>query len=151
MTLRVLLVTGEYPPDEGGVADRQGRRKGQEDEGPRLPAGMAPGAPSEPRREKELFLEAKADGVVHQPVPGRAGRQRHLVLDALNQMGNPVKLAIVGDLNQVPAYGEHLRAIADKRQVVFIPPISDRDLLFGLVKQAVFTRQHNHWDILVVL
>jgi len=60
----------------------------------------------------------------------------HLVLEALNHMENPLKLAIVGDLNQVPAYSDHLRKIADENQVVFIPPISDRKLLFGMVKQA---------------
>ncbi len=60
----------------------------------------------------------------------------HLVLDALNRLGNPVKLVIVGDLNQVPAYSDQLRAMADKNQVVFLPPISDRELLFGLVKLA---------------
>lgn len=60
----------------------------------------------------------------------------HVLLEALNHLGNPLKLAIVGDLNQVPSYRDHLREIADKRQVVFIPPISDRKLLFGMVKQA---------------
>ena len=60
----------------------------------------------------------------------------HLVLEALNRIGNPLKLAIVGDLNQAPAYSERLRKIADKNQVVFIPPISDRKALFGMVKQA---------------
>ena len=60
----------------------------------------------------------------------------HLVLEALNLMGNPLKLAIVGDLNQVPSYSDHLRKIADENQVVFIPPISDRELLFGMVKHA---------------
>ncbi len=60
----------------------------------------------------------------------------HLVLEALNQMGNPHKLIIIGDLNQVPPYSDHLREIADKQQVIFLPPIADRALLFGLVKQA---------------
>lgn len=60
----------------------------------------------------------------------------HLVLEALNQIGNPFKLVIVGDLNQVPSYSDHLRKIADENQVVFIPPISDRQLLFGMIKQA---------------
>jgi glycosyltransferase involved in cell wall biosynthesis len=60
----------------------------------------------------------------------------HLALEALNHIGNPLKLAIVGDLNQVPSYSDHLREIADETRVVFIPPISDRELLFGMVKQA---------------
>lgn len=60
----------------------------------------------------------------------------HLVLEALNQMGNPQKLAIVGDLNQVPSYSDLLREIADDKQVVFIPPISDQELFFGMIKLA---------------
>lgn len=60
----------------------------------------------------------------------------HLALEALNQLGNPQKFAIVGDLNQVPAYTNYLKEIADEKQVIFIPPISDRELLFGLIKQA---------------
>jgi glycosyltransferase involved in cell wall biosynthesis len=60
----------------------------------------------------------------------------HVLLEAQNQIGNPLKLAIVGDLNQVPSYSDHLREIADKKQVVFIPTISDRKLLFGMVRQA---------------
>lgn len=60
----------------------------------------------------------------------------HTLLDAVNKLGNPLKLAIVGDLNQVPEYSEHLREIANKKQVIFIPPISNRGLLFGMVKLA---------------
>lgn len=60
----------------------------------------------------------------------------HVLLEALNHIQNPPKLAIVGDLNQVPSYSDHLREIADGKPVVFIPPISDRELFFGMVKQA---------------
>ena len=60
----------------------------------------------------------------------------HILLDALNHIGYPLKLAIVGDLNQVPSYSNHLNKIADSKQVVFIPPISDKKLLFGMVKLA---------------
>jgi glycosyltransferase involved in cell wall biosynthesis len=60
----------------------------------------------------------------------------HLVLEALNHLGNPHKLAIVGDLNQLPSYSDHLKEIADESKVIFIPPIFDRELLFGMVKQA---------------
>jgi glycosyltransferase involved in cell wall biosynthesis len=60
----------------------------------------------------------------------------HVLLEALNHIENPLKLAIVGDLNQVPSYSNHLREIADEKQVVFIPPIADRELLFGMVKLA---------------
>jgi glycosyltransferase involved in cell wall biosynthesis len=60
----------------------------------------------------------------------------HLVLEALNQIEAPLKLAIVGDLNQAPSYSDHLREMAAGKQVVFIPPISNRKLLFGMLKQA---------------
>jgi glycosyltransferase involved in cell wall biosynthesis len=60
----------------------------------------------------------------------------HILLEALNRLENPMKTAIVGDLNQIPSYGNHLKEIADQEQVVFLPPISDRELLFGLVRQA---------------
>jgi glycosyltransferase involved in cell wall biosynthesis len=60
----------------------------------------------------------------------------HLVLEALNHLGNPHKLIIVGDLNQAPSYSDHLKKIADAKQVIFLPPITDRELLFGIVKMA---------------
>ncbi len=60
----------------------------------------------------------------------------HLVLEALNHLQRPLKLAIVGDLNQLPSYSDHLREVADKAQVAFFPAISDQKLLFGMVKQA---------------
>jgi glycosyltransferase involved in cell wall biosynthesis len=77
----------------------------------------------------------------------------HLVLEALNQMGNPQKLAIVGDLNQIPSYSDHLREIADENQVVFIPPISDRELLFGMVKLArlfIFPSTHEGMSMMLL-
>ena len=60
----------------------------------------------------------------------------HLVLEAMNQLGYPLKVVIIGDLNQLQSYSDHLRKIADQRQVVFIPPIHDRELLFGIIKLA---------------
>ena len=60
----------------------------------------------------------------------------HLVLEALNHVPGGPHLAIVGDLNQLPSYSDQLREMADKKPVVFFPPISDRELLFGIVKQA---------------
>lgn len=60
----------------------------------------------------------------------------HVLLEALNHLGNPIKLVIAGDLNQVPSYSDYLREIADKNQIIFIPLISDREILFGMVKLA---------------
>lgn len=62
----------------------------------------------------------------------------HVVIEALNLLANPMHLAVVGDLNQVPTYSQHLREIADPKRVAFFPPISDRELLFGMVKSASF-------------
>jgi glycosyltransferase involved in cell wall biosynthesis len=62
----------------------------------------------------------------------------HLLLEALNLLENPCKLIVVGDLNQVPSYGDYLKEIADEKQVVFLPPIADKELLLGIVKQANF-------------
>jgi len=60
----------------------------------------------------------------------------HLVLEALNHVPGGPRLAIVGDLNQAPSYSDRLREMADRERVVFFPPLSDRELLFGMVKQA---------------
>ena len=60
----------------------------------------------------------------------------HLVLEALDCMDKPPRLAVVGDLNQVPSYSDRLRQIAGKDRVVFFPAIQDRELLFGMVQQA---------------
>jgi glycosyltransferase involved in cell wall biosynthesis len=60
----------------------------------------------------------------------------HLVLEALNHLEKPLKLGIVGDLNQVPSYSAQLRQMADPDRVVFFDPVSDQALLFGMVKQA---------------
>jgi glycosyltransferase involved in cell wall biosynthesis len=62
----------------------------------------------------------------------------HVLLEALNLIGNPTKLAVVGDLNQLPSYSSHLKEIANKNQVVFIPPISNKKILFGMIVQACF-------------
>ncbi len=60
----------------------------------------------------------------------------HILLEALHDIESPLQVAIVGDLNQVPAYSDHLRQLAADSQVVFIPPISERQTLFGMVKLA---------------
>jgi glycosyltransferase involved in cell wall biosynthesis len=77
----------------------------------------------------------------------------HLVLEALNHIGNSHKLAIVGDLNQVPSYSDHLREIADEKQVVFVPQISDQELLFGMVKLArlfIFPSTHEGMSMMLL-
>lgn len=60
----------------------------------------------------------------------------HVLLEALSHMENHPKLAVVGDLNQLPSYREHLMEIAEGKRVIFIPPIAERELLFGIVRLA---------------
>jgi glycosyltransferase involved in cell wall biosynthesis len=77
----------------------------------------------------------------------------HLVLEALSRLGYPYKLAIVGDLNQVPTYSDHLRETADKDRVVFIPPISDKELFFGIVNLArlfIFPSTHEGMSMMLL-
>lgn len=77
----------------------------------------------------------------------------HLVIEALNRIGNPCKIAVVGDLNQVPSYSNHIREIADKKQVVFIPLIADRELLFGMIKMArlfIFPSTHETMSMMLL-
>jgi glycosyltransferase involved in cell wall biosynthesis len=58
----------------------------------------------------------------------------HLILEALNDSNLDIPLVIIGDLEQVPTYGQKLREMAKHRQVIFVPPIADRSLLFGIVE-----------------
>jgi glycosyltransferase involved in cell wall biosynthesis len=77
----------------------------------------------------------------------------HLLLGAVNRLKKTIKLVIIGDLNQVPSYSDHLRKIADEKQVVFIPPIQDRELLFGMVKLArvfVFPSIHESTSMMLL-
>jgi glycosyltransferase involved in cell wall biosynthesis len=77
----------------------------------------------------------------------------HLVLEALNRIGNPCKIAIIGDLQQVPTYSDYLREIANKKQVVFVPLISERELLFGMIKLArlfIFPSTHETMSMMLL-
>ena len=77
----------------------------------------------------------------------------HLLLGALNRLRDSIKLVIIGDLNQVLSYSDYLRKIANKKQVVFIPPIQDRELLFGMVKLArvfVFPSIHESTSMMLL-
>lgn len=56
----------------------------------------------------------------------------HLLLEALREMDDDVKVLVVGDMSHVPEYAERLRGLADDR-VRFCGFVSDKPLLFGLV------------------
>ena len=58
----------------------------------------------------------------------------HLILEALNDSNLDVPLVVIGDLEQIPTYGQKLREMAKHRRVIFVPPIADRSLLFGIVE-----------------
>lgn len=57
----------------------------------------------------------------------------HILLAAYNSLDLDIPLLIIGDLAQVPEYGEKLRQLALNRHVIFMPPITDRSLLFGIL------------------
>jgi glycosyltransferase involved in cell wall biosynthesis len=57
----------------------------------------------------------------------------HLLLQAMKQLNNNISVVIIGDMEQDVAYSQKLRGLAVNRQVIFIHPISDRALLFGIL------------------
>lgn len=59
----------------------------------------------------------------------------HLLLEAFGEMDDEVPLLVVGDINQVPSYKQELLERADAR-VKFLPFISSKESLFGLVQEA---------------
>jgi glycosyltransferase involved in cell wall biosynthesis len=58
----------------------------------------------------------------------------HLILQAIPNLSINIPLVIIGDLWQVPEYGRTLKQIAKNSQVLFLPQIDNKDLLFGIVK-----------------
>jgi glycosyltransferase involved in cell wall biosynthesis len=58
----------------------------------------------------------------------------HLAIEALRQVEPEIPLLVVGDLEQVPSYGIALRQMAADRPIHFIPLITHKQLLFGIVK-----------------
>ncbi len=59
----------------------------------------------------------------------------HLAIEAINKLGLEEPLLIIGDLDQSPDYRKRLTELAT-RKVIFIPPISDRNLLFGIINYS---------------
>ncbi len=57
----------------------------------------------------------------------------HLLLEAINKMQEDIPVMIIGDMEKAPAYAQKLRELAGNHHVIFIPPISDRGLLFGIL------------------
>lgn len=56
----------------------------------------------------------------------------HLAIQAYRQVQTDLPLVVIGDLEQVAEYSAGLRQLAQGRRVIFIPPISERRLLFAL-------------------
>lgn len=59
----------------------------------------------------------------------------HFLLEAFCKLPGNYQLVIVGDTAQVPAYERKLYGLADER-VHFIPFVSDKSIVLGLVKQC---------------
>ena len=57
----------------------------------------------------------------------------HLLLEATNTLNLDMPIVIIGDMEQIPAYSQKLKDLARNRQVLFIPPIADKSLLFGIM------------------
>jgi glycosyltransferase involved in cell wall biosynthesis len=60
----------------------------------------------------------------------------HLAIEAYNDVKPEIPLLVVGDLEQVPSYAAALRQMAANRPVIFMPLITNRELLYGLVKMC---------------
>jgi glycosyltransferase involved in cell wall biosynthesis len=60
----------------------------------------------------------------------------HLAIDAYNRIDPDIPLLVVGDLEQVPSYADNLRRMASNRRIIFIPLITDKELLYGIIKLA---------------
>jgi glycosyltransferase involved in cell wall biosynthesis len=58
----------------------------------------------------------------------------HLVIEAFNSIKPDIPLLVVGDLGQVPSYAVALRQMAVNQPIHFIPLITDKEFLFGIVK-----------------
>ncbi|RLA99212.1 MAG: hypothetical protein DRG83_13360 [Deltaproteobacteria bacterium] len=59
----------------------------------------------------------------------------HLLLEAFREIDCKIPLLVVGDLDQVLSYKQNLLELADER-TKFIPFISSKEVLFGLVKET---------------
>ena len=58
----------------------------------------------------------------------------HLAIEALKEIKPEIPLLVVGHLEHVPSYGIALRQMAANQPIHFIPLITDKELLFGIVK-----------------
>ena len=58
----------------------------------------------------------------------------HILLNAFGQIDCGIPLLIIGDLDQVPSYWKALKQMVSNNRVIFIPPISNQGLLFGIMK-----------------
>lgn len=62
----------------------------------------------------------------------------HLAIEAYRQLHTELPLLVLGDLEQVPAYGKTLRQMDDSGKVIFSPPVTDRAVFFGILKHCKF-------------
>lgn len=57
----------------------------------------------------------------------------HLLLEARNKLNLDLPVVVIGDMEQVPEYSQRLKNLAANKQVIFVPPIADKGLLFGIL------------------
>jgi glycosyltransferase involved in cell wall biosynthesis len=60
----------------------------------------------------------------------------HILLDAFKQIDSDFPLLIIGDLDHVPSYAKELKQMVSNKRVIFIPAISNKTTLFGIMKQC---------------
>jgi len=58
----------------------------------------------------------------------------HILLNAFEQIDSDIPLLIIGDLDHVPTYAKELKHMAANKRVIFIPAISNKGTLFGIMK-----------------
>jgi len=60
----------------------------------------------------------------------------HLLLEAYQRIDSDIPLLVIGNLVPDPDYVKLLKQLASSRPVTFIPAISNRELLFGVLSQC---------------
>jgi glycosyltransferase involved in cell wall biosynthesis len=57
----------------------------------------------------------------------------HLFLEAVNKLNMDIPVVVIGDMEQTPEYAQRLRELAADKQVIFIPPIADKSLVYEIL------------------
>ena len=60
----------------------------------------------------------------------------HTAIEAYKIISPHLPLLILGDLEQIPIYGNSLRELANGHHIIFHPPVTDKSIFFGIVKSC---------------